>query len=169
MGFFFFFNDIFLSHSYLPVSLSLLPLIFSLTSLPSLFLSLTPHNLLSSSFPFSFSFLPPFLSVPHTVLSAGKMAHSQLPTECLTNPMLEITVVREKTAGVRRLNNLPTWLWAEFEWSRRGLPWWSSGWDSLLPMQGAWVWSLVEELDPACHSKGCHMPQWRSKIPSAAT
>ena len=42
-----------------------------------------------------------------------------------------------------------------------GLPWWSSGWDSMLPMQGAWVQSLVGELDPAC------MPQLR--IPHAAT
>lgn len=27
-----------------------------------------------------------------------------------------------------------------------GLPWWSSCWDSSLPMQGAWVQSLVKEL-----------------------
>ena len=27
-----------------------------------------------------------------------------------------------------------------------GLPWWSSGWDSVLPLQGAWVPSLVGEL-----------------------
>ena len=31
-----------------------------------------------------------------------------------------------------------------------GLPWWSSGQDSKLPVQGAQVWSLVRELDPAC-------------------
>ena len=28
------------------------------------------------------------------------------------------------------------------------LPWWSSGWDSALPMQGDWVPSLVREVDP---------------------
>ena len=28
----------------------------------------------------------------------------------------------------------------------KGLPWWSSGYDSTLPMQGAWVRSLVGEL-----------------------
>ena len=33
-----------------------------------------------------------------------------------------------------------------------GLPWWSSGWDSMLLMQGALVLSLVEELDPSCHN-----------------
>ena len=33
-----------------------------------------------------------------------------------------------------------------------GLPWWSSGWDSMLPMQGTLVLSLVEELDPSCHN-----------------
>jgi len=27
--------------------------------------------------------------------------------------------------------------------SKRGLPWWSSGLDSVLPLQGAWVLSLV--------------------------
>ena len=28
----------------------------------------------------------------------------------------------------------------------RGVPWWSSGWDSALSLPGAWVQSLVEEL-----------------------
>ena len=96
MGFFFFFSDIFLSQSYLRLSVSLLPLIFSLSSLPSLFLFLTPHSFLSSSFPFSLLFLPPFLSVSHTVLSAGKMSHSQPPMESLINRMLEITDVKGK-------------------------------------------------------------------------
>ena len=50
----------------------------------------------------------------------------------------------------------------------RGLPWWSSGQDSALPMQGARVRSLVGELDPAC------MPQLRVRMlqlksPRAAT
>ena len=94
--FFFFFSDIFLSQSYLRLSVSLLPLIFSLSSLPSLFLFLTPHSFLSSSFPFSLLFLPPFLSVSHTVLSAGKMSHSQPPMESLINRMLEITDVKGK-------------------------------------------------------------------------
>ena len=31
-----------------------------------------------------------------------------------------------------------------------GLPWWSSGWDSMLPMQRVPVQSLVEELDATC-------------------
>ena len=31
-----------------------------------------------------------------------------------------------------------------------GLPWWSNGWDPLLPKQGAWVQSLVRGLDPTC-------------------
>ena len=31
-----------------------------------------------------------------------------------------------------------------------GLPWWSSGYDSALPMQGAWVRFLARELDPTC-------------------
>ena len=31
-------------------------------------------------------------------------------------------------------------------------PRWSSGQDSALPMQGAWVQSLVRELNPTCHN-----------------
>ena len=31
-----------------------------------------------------------------------------------------------------------------------GLPWWSSGWEAMLPGQGAQVRSLVRELDPTC-------------------
>ena len=34
----------------------------------------------------------------------------------------------------------------------QGLPWWPWGEDSKLPKQGAWVRSLVRELDPACHN-----------------
>ena len=33
-----------------------------------------------------------------------------------------------------------------------GLLWWSSDWSSKLPMQGAWVPSMVSELDPTCHN-----------------
>lgn len=29
-----------------------------------------------------------------------------------------------------------------------GSSWWSSGWDSMLSMQGAWIWSLIRELGP---------------------
>ena len=35
---------------------------------------------------------------------------------------------------------------------QQGLPWWSSGQDSKLPMQGAQVPFPVRELDPTCHS-----------------
>ena len=31
-------------------------------------------------------------------------------------------------------------------------PWWSSGSDSALPTQGAWVGSLVGELESTCHN-----------------
>ena len=36
---------------------------------------------------------------------------------------------------------------------------------SMRPMQGAWVWSLVRELDPTCLNQGVCMPQL--KIPRA--
>ena len=35
----------------------------------------------------------------------------------------------------------------------RGLPWWPSGSDSMLPMQEDYVQFLVGELDPACRNK----------------
>jgi len=34
-----------------------------------------------------------------------------------------------------------------------GLPWWSSGLDSMLIIQGVGVQSLDRELDPACPTK----------------
>ena len=34
----------------------------------------------------------------------------------------------------------------------QGLPWWSSGLDSILPIQGVQVQSLVGELNPTCHN-----------------
>ena len=39
-----------------------------------------------------------------------------------------------------------------------GLPWWSSDWDSNLPMQGAQVLSLVKELDPTCCNEEFSVP-----------
>ena len=37
-------------------------------------------------------------------------------------------------------------------------PWWSSGWDSMLPLQGIRVQSFVRELDPTCCNEEftCH-------------
>ena len=35
--------------------------------------------------------------------------------------------------------------------SKGAFPWWSSGWDATLPMQGVWVRSLVRELDLEWH------------------
>ena len=34
---------------------------------------------------------------------------------------------------------------------KKGLPRWSSGWGSVLPMQEAWVRSLIRELGPTCY------------------
>ena len=33
----------------------------------------------------------------------------------------------------------------------RGLLWWFNGSETMLPMQGPWVYSLVKELDLTCH------------------
>ena len=41
---------------------------------------------------------------------------------------------------------------ARFKMGDVQLPWWSSGEASELPRQGAWVQSLVKELDPICHN-----------------
>ena len=40
-----------------------------------------------------------------------------------------------------------------------GLPWWSSGLDSTLPMQGAQIQFLVRELGPSCRNPEVHMLQ----------
>ena len=53
----------------------------------------------------------------------------------------------------KETSHLPSWV---FKTIIVGLPWWSSGWDSVLPLQGAWVRSLVREL------RSC-MP-WGQKI-----
>ena len=36
--------------------------------------------------------------------------------------------------------------------ARWGLPWWSSGYGFMLPVQGTWVQSLVRELGPIYYS-----------------
>ena len=36
--------------------------------------------------------------------------------------------------------------------SLEGLPWWSSGYDSMFPMRGAQIWSLIKELDLTRHN-----------------
>ena len=41
---------------------------------------------------------------------------------------------------------------ARFKTGDVQFPWWSSGEASELPRQGAWVQSLVKELDPICHN-----------------
>ena len=42
-----------------------------------------------------------------------------------------------------------------------GLPWWPSGQDSVLPMQGALAQSLVRELNPTHGNKSSRMPKLR--------
>ncbi|XP_029088585.1 trans-Golgi network integral membrane protein 2 isoform X1 [Monodon monoceros] len=49
---------------------------------------------------------------------------------------------RPKASDYQRLDQKLIW----------GLPWWSSGQGSAPPMQGAWVRSLVRELDPTCRN-----------------
>ena len=50
-----------------------------------------------------------------------------------------------------RLSNLPR-VTKLIKVAEPGLPWWSSGYDSSLPRQGARVPSLVRELDPTCRN-----------------
>ena len=54
----------------------------------------------------------------------------------------------------------------EIAYSRlQGFPWWSGGYDCKLPMQEAWVRSLVRELDPKCHNlEFVATKTWCSKI-----
>ena len=55
-----------------------------------------------------------------------------------------------ETAGWPLISPFPFFFSFKFKKFFVGLPWWSSGWDSLLPVQGARVRSLVRELDPTC-------------------
>ena len=47
-----------------------------------------------------------------------------------------------------------------------GIPWWSSDLDSMLPLQGTWVQSLVRELDPMCHNLRKKIPHTTTKDPA---
>ena len=50
-----------------------------------------------------------------------------------------------------------------FKNQQAGLPWWSRGLDSVLPIQGAWVQFLVAEPDPTCYRHRFDL--WVEKIP----
>ena len=64
------------------------------------------------------------------------------------------------SAAVHGVTKNWTWLsnWTElngaiivvFKKMKQGLLWWPSGWDPMVPIQGAGVWFLVRELDPTC-------------------
>ena len=58
--------------------------------------------------------------------------------------IVKFTIVNRKMERIKRGK--------EGSRKRRGLPWWSSGWDSLLPMQRGWIWSMVRELEPTSSS-----------------
>ena len=74
-----------------------------------------------------------------------------------------ISTRREKEREGKRERERPrtTWSWIlkfkRFKRHQSGLPWWSSGQDSMLPVQGSQVLSLVRELDPT----RSHVPQLR--------
>ena len=53
---------------------------------------------------------------------------------------------------------LYSWLGYTYKMHFLGLAWWSSGPDSMLPIQGTQVQSLIKELEPPCPN--C-MSQWR--------
>ena len=64
-----------------------------------------------------------------------------------------------KLLGMQRIREKTTHSKGEKNYQKQiqGLTWWHSGEDSVLPMQGAGVLSLVRELDPhACCNKSLH-------------
>ena len=67
---------------------------------------------------------------------------------CYQEPAKQADVTLAIVDGLRRPFNTDPW----------GPPWWSSGWDSTFPTQGAQVQSLVRELDPTCCNSefACH-------------
>ena len=50
----------------------------------------------------------------------------------------------------------------------KGLSWQFSGWDSVLPMQGAWVQFLVGELQ-SCKIPGCSKKKKKKRIKILST
>ena len=82
-----------------------------------------------------------------------------MEANCHTNcPMKPMWQGKQGKQGIPPPNSsraTETWLqphaWAA-DASEEGLAWWSRGY-STLPVQGAWVWSLVRELDPPCRIK----------------
>ena len=53
----------------------------------------------------------------------------------------------------------------------QGLAWWTSGYDSMRPVQGAWVRSLVRELDSTATTKDltCLNEDRKSCVPQLRT
>jgi len=54
--------------------------------------------------------------------------------------IVKFTIVNRKMVRIKRGK--------EGSRKRRGLHWLSSSWDSLLPMQRGWIWSMVRKLEP---------------------
>ena len=84
--------------------------------------------------------------IPQTVLSMGSQESDM--TEWLSLSPLSFMVYKV-TAGCEVAQ---TWRWENTTHKAfLELPLRSSGWDSTLPVQGAWIWSLLRELAPTCH------------------
>lgn len=60
---------------------------------------------------------------------------------------------KAERGGRRGIDQEPT-LCSTIKSSAKGLlPWWASGQDSMLPMQGLWFDPMIRELDPTDHNQ----------------
>ena len=78
----------------------------------------------------------------YSITSCGKQVNSE---------SADIKSLSSWPGAVQRDVGLKTHKGNEIDWALKirriwGLPWWSSGWDTTLPLQGAWVRSPVGEL-----------------------
>jgi len=88
--------------------------------------------------------------------------NSEMSSSHLEQKMWGSTRKCERKANQFRCQLIPMFIYMQWKWnsdkhqckrSELGLPWWSGGYTSMLPMQGAWVQSLVKQWDPIWAAK----------------
>ena len=99
-------------------------------------------------------------------MSLGSSAETKAPTQVdnfrLDTRFLEHHPVTSLPTNQNKVHKLqPTPQMFPLKTLPWGFPWWSSGYDSAVPTQGAWVRFLVGELDPTCSNYRFHMLQRR--------
>ena len=103
-------------------------------------------------------------SIPRSGRSPGGGHGNPLQYFCLENPMDRgawwatvhgVAKSQSDCSNLARIDRdiyLSLWNHSSTRNLCAWLPWRFNGWDSVLPVQGARVWTLVRELDATCHN-----------------